>query len=443
MNSSSSRFRQQMTMMACMYGGYGAMMISRQMVTILSPALLADPDLGFTVKDIGDILAWGTIGAMAGKVIWGPLADRIGGRLTFLIGIVLSALMVTAFGFSSSAFSFTLFASLLYMVKSSGWPGMTKIVGEWFHPSKYGRTWGILSTSSRASVVLGTLTFGWLLGQFHWRTVTFVSVGLALAIYLVCRLFLREKPEDPNFLKEEGAAAEQDPEMAEEARKALENKEHHPLNGTNVGQGLLAFSKSMRVWCVVIMLMALTCAMAFLDFMPAYLMQVFKLTPSKAAMASSVMPLGSLAGLIGCIFFYDRFSLKGLRRVLALTLVIATLCIVTLKFLPSFGLSEDANFPIALCFIILFGVMTSPAYYIPMSIFSIEYGGPHSATLVCLIDMFGFAASATFGFVSGRLVDGPGGWDSFMNLLIAVGVAATVSTWMFMHGEYKAAHSSS
>jgi len=73
-----------------------------------------------------------------------------------------------------------------------------------------------------------------------------------------------------------------------------------------------------------------------------------------------------------------------------------------------------------------------------MSIFSIEFGGPHSATLVCLIDMFGFAASASFGFIAGRLAAGDGGWGSFMNLLIGVGLVATVSTWLFMHGEYRA-----
>jgi len=74
-----------------------------------------------------------------------------------------------------------------------------------------------------------------------------------------------------------------------------------------------------------------------------------------------------------------------------------------------------------------------------MSIFSIEFSGPHSATLVCLIDMCGFAASASFGFVTGRLAASAGGWTSFMMLLAAVGGVAAVSTWLFMHGEYKAA----
>ncbi len=421
-------FRQQLTILSCMYAGYGAMMISRQMVTILSPALLADPELGFTVKETGDILASGTVGAMVGKLIWGPLADKFGGRLTFLIGIVLTALLVATFGLSQNVVAFTVCSALLYCTKSAGWPGMTKIVGHWYLPRQYGRVWSILSTSSRASVVLGTVFFGWLLAFFDWRTVAFLSTGMALLVYAVCRFFLHDKPTDPGFWKGD-----------EEAAAAQADKRQHPLDGTSLRAGLWVFANSSRVWFVIVMLMALTCAMAFLDFLPAYLMANFGRTPSQASMASSYMPLGSLIGLLISIACYDRFSKKHLRAVLTATLATATLCIVTLQFLPLLSIAPTWNLRIVEGLILLFGVMTSPAYYIPMSIFSIEFGGPHSATLVCLIDMCGFAASASFGFLGGRLAAGAGGWTSFMTLLIVVGIVATVSTWLFMNGEYRAA----
>ena len=242
----------QWTTLGCMYCGYGAMMISRQMVTILSPALLKDQALGFNVQNIGDILAFGTIGAMIGKMVWGPLGDKIGGRLTFLIGISLSALLVIAFGISSSHLLFTFFAALLYGVKSAGWPGMTKLVGNWYQPSQFGTIWSILSTSSRASVVAGTLAFGWLLSHFDWRTVAFISAGFSFLIYLVCRFFLFERPVDST--------------STTNAIEQSQNQQAHFLDGTNLAQGFLLMSKSLRFWSVIVMLMALTCAMAFLDF---------------------------------------------------------------------------------------------------------------------------------------------------------------------------------
>ena len=410
-------------------------MVCRHMNTILSPAMLVDESLHITKTDIGDIAAYGTFGALVGKLIWGPLVDKIGGRLTFLIGIFVVALLATGFGLSRNVMAFAAFSFLLQATKSGGWPAMTKLIGEWYHPKRYGTVWGILSTSSRASVVLGTLFLGWLLSQVEWRSVAFAATGVTLSIFVLCYLFMQDKPKDPDFLKNDDA--DDDAEKAFAAAKAMENRLHHPLKGTTLKQGLLAFAKSPRVWLVVVMLQLLTCLISFLDFIPIYLMEVFQLTPSNAAMASSVFPLGSLLGLLASVAFYDKLSKRVLRRVLTLALGIATLCVVTLLFLPLLNLTPEQNFPVALGMILLFGFMISPAYYIPMSIFSIEFGGPHSATLVCLIDAFGYGASVPFGFIGGRLADSAGGWSSFMTLLLVLSILATVSVWLFMRAEYR------
>ena len=441
-NIMSIRTSQQINIIVSMYLGYAAMMICRQMVTILSPALLADDTLGLTKTNLGDFAAYGTLGALVGKLIWGPLADKIGGRFTFLIGILLTALFIIAFGLSPNVMAFTGFSFLLYCTKSSGWPGMTKLIGEWFHPQHYGRVWSILATSSRFSVVLATLFFGWLLSFMHWRTVAFIAAVFAFIIFIGCYFYLKEKPEDPDFFKVDESNIDinaNNPELAIASKQALNNKYNHPLKGTGTVDGLVAFAKSPRVWLVVIMLMVLTCMMAFLDFVAVYLMESYQLTPSQAAMASTVFPVGSLIGLLASIAFYDRFSKRGIRTVLTIALTLSLLSVLTLQYLPLFNLSAELNYSVALGAIFLFAFSISPAYYLPMSIFSIEYGGPHSATLVCLIDAFGFAASATFAFIGGRLADSEGGWSSFMNMLILISAVGIISVWAFMHSEYSAA----
>jgi len=430
-----------MNIIISMYLGYAAMMICRQMVTILSPALLGDETLALTKTNLGDFAAYGTLGALVGKLIWGPLADKFGGRFTLLNGIFLTALFIIAFGLSANVLAFTGFSFLLYCSKSSGWPGMTKLIGEWYHPQNYGRVWSILATSSRFSVVLATLFFGWLLGFMHWRTVAFIAAAFALVIFTSCYVYLKEKPEDLNFFKEESNADinTNNPELVMAEKQALHNKYNHPLLGTGTIAGLVAFVQSPRVWLVVIMLMVLTCMMAFLDFVAVYLMESYQLTPSEAAMASTVFPVGSLTGLLVSIAFYDRFSKRGIRTVLTIALTFSLLSVLTLQYLPLFNLSAELNYPVALGAIFLFAFSISPAYYLPMSIFSIEYGGPHSATLVCIIDAFGFAASATFAFIGGRLADSTGGWTSFMNMLILISALGIISVWAFMHSEYRAA----
>lgn len=416
--------RRRLVVLAAMYAGYGAMMVCRQMVTILSPAMMADPSLRLTNTNIGDFAAYGTIGALVGKLVWGPLGDRIGGRPTFLLGLLLSALLVAAYGLSPGVAAFTACSFLLYGAKSGGWPGMTKLVGDWYEPAHYGRVWGILSTSSRASVVAGTLFFGWLLGRLPWRAVAFVAAGVALLILAACRFGLAGEPP----------ARDAAPGTGPEARV-------HPLDGTTLAQGLKAFAASPRVRLIVVMMMALTCLMAFLDFVPVYLLEVFHLTPSQASMASSVFPVGALAGLLAATALYDRFTKERLAGVLTGTLVAATACVAGLQLLARLGLGAHADFLASLGLIMVFGFMISPAYYIPMSIFSIEFGGPHSATLVCLLDAFGFGASALFGFAGGRLADGPGGWPAFMAMLLALSVVGVVSVRQFLLGEARAASS--
>ena len=444
----SNRPPQQMNIIISMYLGYAAMMICRQMVTILSPALLVDETLGLSKTNLGDFAAYGTLGALVGKLIWGPFADKFGGRFTFLIGIFLTALFIIAFGLSANVMVFTGFSFLLYCTKSSGWPGMTKLIGQWYHPQGYGRVWSILATSSRLSVVLATLFFGWLLSFMHWRMVAFIAAAFALVIFVGCYFYLQEKPEEPDFFKVDESksstntnddANSNNMELALAEKQALENRYNHPLKDTGTIVGLVNFAKSPRVWLVVIMLMVLTCMMAFLDFVAIYLMESYQLTPSQAAMASTVFPVGSLVGLLAAIAFYDRFSKQGIRTVLTISMMLSLLSVLTLQYLPLFNLSAQLNYLVALVAIFLFAFSISPAYYLPMSIFSIEYGGRHSATLVCLIDAFGFAASAAFAFIGGRLADSAGGWSSFMNMLILISAVGIIAVWAFMQAEYSAA----
>jgi OPA family sugar phosphate sensor protein UhpC-like MFS transporter len=122
----------------------------------------------------------------------------------------------------------------------------------------------------------------------HWRYVAvwagLIALGVGVAIYFS----MQERPADSKFIEKGGADASRSEERREESRRALDNLRNHPLKETTLIRGLIAFAKSHRVWLVVIMSMMLTCLMAFLDFVGVYLMEVFKLSPSNAALASAV-----------------------------------------------------------------------------------------------------------------------------------------------------------
>ena len=86
--------------------------------------------------------------------------------------------------------------------------------------------------------------------------------------------------------------------------------------------------------------------------------------------------------------------------------------------------------------IFLFGFSISPAYYIPMSLFSITFGGRHSGFLIAFIDVCGYAGAFVFNFFGGSIAEHYG-WPAFLGLLLAVAVLALVTLMAFLHLEHK------
>src|SRR5438552_12035037 len=92
----------------------------------ISTAGLAAIDTGY--------LATYAIGQFAG----GWLGDRIGSRRLIGYGMILSALLIAAFGASSTASMFALFFGLNGFVQATGWPGNVKAMAAWYGPTERG-----------------------------------------------------------------------------------------------------------------------------------------------------------------------------------------------------------------------------------------------------------------------------------------------------------------
>jgi hypothetical protein len=88
-------------------------------------------------------------------------------------------------------------------------------------------------------------------------------------------------------------------------------------------------------------------------------------------------------------------------------------------------------FSLGLLFV--FGLCVSPCYYIPMSVFSIEFGGPHSGFLIALLDALSFVATAIFYYRGGAIAEQS--WSLFLTVLVAISIWSAVMTFFFMLGE--------
>ena len=72
-------------------------MLCRSAIGVLSPAMSEDPEIMLSVSQLGEILAWGAVGSVVGKIFSGVVADLIGGRLALFVCVFAVALSTIAF----------------------------------------------------------------------------------------------------------------------------------------------------------------------------------------------------------------------------------------------------------------------------------------------------------------------------------------------------------
>ncbi len=183
--------------------------------------------------------------------------------------------------------------------------------------------------------------------------------------------------------------------------------------------------------------MSLTVLMEFQSFIGIYLKETFSLKPGIAVMTSSAFPIGCLISVLLGGFVFDVLNKKRRIFVLGGMMVVAVGCIVMLLVVPSLELTGNVGLIVSLLSIMLFGLAIAPCYYIPMSVFSVDFGGVHCGVLVGIIDAAGYLAAMTFDFLGGAAADAVDGWHHFLNILLGVSILGSVSLPLFLLLDYR------
>ncbi len=172
--------------------------------------------------------------------------------------------------------------------------------------------------------------------------------------------------------------------------------------------------------------------MDFFNFIPLYLGETAGIEPGQASLAGSAFPTGMFVALIASGVCYDRLSKRQLVGAVGGLLGLSCFSVLFLWGLPSLPLAASLRLLAATISIFVFGFAISPAYYIPMSVFSIAFGGRHSGFLIALIDVFGYTGAFVFNFLGGSIAQHYG-WPIFLGLLLTVAVLAVVTLTAFLH----------
>ncbi|NQZ23650.1 MAG: MFS transporter [Colwellia sp.] len=412
--------------------GYAMLMLCRTVVGVAGPAMLIDPNLQLDTASFGAILGWGTAGNLTGKLTNGVLADKLGGSKVFIFAIGAAAVTTFVFGTLSSNTAFFALYFLTIFAKSAGWPSMANIIRVWFSPSKHGRVWGFIATSSRISSVATTVLLSSLLLVISWRGLFFIAAAIALLCAIILPRLFKNTKNDVSDLSEK---------PVQNIEAILDNSANHPLHKADTFAAILFFIKSRRFWLISLGVSSLAVLFEFQVFIPIYLSQTFDLAPAQAGMASSAFPLGCLIAVFTGGFIVDKVSKKKLIYVMGSTLVVAILCLLSLRYLGTVEFGAGFELALTIGLIFAFGFAISPAYYIPMSVFSISFGGRHCGLLVGLIDAFAYFGAMIFDFVGGAVANKEGGWQDFLSILIVTSIIATITMIVFLYVEYQSSKS--
>jgi len=426
LNKPDIRWEMHIVISMCL--GYGMLMLCRTVVGVAGPAMLADPALTLDIATFGAILGWGTAGNLTGKLTTGVLADKLGGRKVFVWAVSLAAITTFVFGTLSSNIAFFALYFLTVFAKSAGWPSMANIIRVCFVQAKHGRVWGFIATSSRISSVATTLLVSSLLLLMSWRGLFYMAGALAFLGAIILPRYLRSAWQGAGKLAGE----------SEQTSESLTSwSKNHPLSEIETHSAIYIFIKNPRFWLICLGVSSLAVLFEFQVFIPIYLSETFSLMPAQAGMASSAFPLGCLIAVFSGGFIYDKLSKKNIVYTMCANLMAAVLCLLSLRLLGVYDLGAVLELTTTIVLIFVFGFAISPAYYIPMSVFSISFGGKHCGLLVGLIDAFAYFGAMMFDFIGGAVANKEGGWQDFILILIVTSILATIIMTTFLYLDYQ------
>jgi len=141
-------------------------------------------DHGVTAMAATTVLSVAGLGSLAGKIVIGLIADRVGAKRTLVAGLLLQALAVSLYLFTRELASFYALAVLFGFAYGGVMPLYAILVREYFGARIMGTAFGAVAFVSTLGMSLGPLAGGWLydtFGSYLWLFIGSAGIGLGAA----------------------------------------------------------------------------------------------------------------------------------------------------------------------------------------------------------------------------------------------------------------------
>lgn len=354
-------------------------------------------------EHIGIVASYSTIAYTIGKFIFGPLIDRFGGRIAFLLSLGAVAVFGALGGLVNSVAMLSLVYSLNRLAGSAGWGGMVKQVPNWFSGRSISFAMGILSLGFVFGGVCATLLAGYIAkrSQDNWRWIMGgPSIALAAILILCWAILPREPARDRSQLKKTGAAS-----------------------GSTFWSRFVELARIRRFWIVCALSFTLT---LLRETFNTWTVDFFKTTggPSMSNQIAAFLstPFDAL-GAVGIVLLGWIFGRIGTRVRVWLLFGILILLAALIFLLPTIVLRSTLLATVGIGGV---GFLAYGPYSLLAGVLAVEIKGKeYVATSAGIFDGVGYLAAILSGQQFGRIVD-VGGYRLGFNCLAALAAISAV-----------------
>ncbi len=389
---------------------------------------LLEQEFGYSNTQLGLIASLSEMAYAAGKFINGPLADRIGGRRIFLVGMAGAIVFNIVFAFSASLTAFIIVWCFCRYFLSMGWGGLTKTIGNWYPSDRNGTVMGLISVNFQFGGVAATLFAGFLVAQgVAWQGV-FIYPAMVLSVILLWSYFAsRGKPSDVilGAIAHEGDSAK--------AQLADYGGEENPAVST-----ILKTLLRLPIYRELLVFSFLTTLLrsVFLFWTPKFLFDI-GLGASSAILSSAIFPFLGVLGTVFIGWYTDHHARNGDRaRMMWMMLSVLVFCMLAIAGLSA---ASEPNFNLILFFLGASGFFLLGPYSMSSGCLTLDIAGAKGAgSCTGIIDGMGYIGGAIAAFAAGVMSDYLG-WPQVFLVLSVFAVISTFSAWFMSRGFQKMA----
>ncbi|MFH1619208.1 MAG: MFS transporter [bacterium] len=376
-------------------------------------------EFGYTNTQLGIILTFSELAYALGKFTTGPLADRIGGRRIFLLGMWGAIAFNFVFPVNPGMVFFTVVACCIRYFLSMGWGGIIKTIGKWYEPERNGTIMGLISINFQFGGVAAALFGGLLIAMGSGWTGLFIWPAAAVTVIAVLsHMASKESPQSLYPGVRFGRNAGQ--------KKAV--IDFRSGEGTPAVSAIIRRLLAAPLFRQVIVFSFVTHILRsfFMVWVPKFMVDM-GMGNVNAALTSAVFPLMGCIGTIALGWYTDRYAVGGDRASAMWKMLLGlvfSLAAIALLIPHSHDSRTAIVVMLGLCGLFLYG-----PYSMSSGCLTLDIAGPEGAgTCTGMIDGIGYIGGALAAWGAGFMADMFGWTEVFW---ILTGCAFFIAAWTF------------